>query len=151
MNTKLALTDTTGPREDTDDVRTRPRRRRALRRVAALVLSGALAVLGMTATATPASAATSVTYCFVNAYGQPYALSTTSWYVFYNGYWHFMQEDTTSRTGCSTINTYWYAGYHIMVKAGTFGGRVYGDLPYIARPGSGQAYLGTGVAHLPYI
>jgi len=151
MNTTTAPADQhpTQPRQEVDQPT--PRRRRALRHALLVALSGVFVMLGMTATATPAEAATSVSYCFVNNYGQPLDRETTTVWVWYNGGWTQVGTDRTGTNGCSSVNTYWYAGYYIRVSPGTFTSRLRGELPLIARPGSGHVHLGTGVAHLSWI
>jgi hypothetical protein len=108
-------------------------------------------VLGGVA-ASPASAATGVGYCFVDGWGQPYALGYTTLQIYATGHngvgWYDWGTGTTAANGCGYFNTTHLSAYWIRVKVGTFTSKVYGTTPMMAQPGAGYGFLGTGVAYL---
>jgi hypothetical protein len=122
---------------------------RAIRRLAAIALVSVLAATGMMLTAQPASAATSVTYCFKDVYGAPFALRDTSIEVYTTRGWMTVAYDRTGTTGCSAINTYTWRNYYLRVSAGTFTQNFVGTTPLMANPGNySGVHLGTGYVYL---
>lgn len=105
----------------------------------------------MLLTAQPASAATSVSYCFRDNYGAPFALRDTSIQVWTGSAWLTVAYDRTGTTGCSLVNTYTWRHYYVRVSAGTFTQKFVGATPLYANPGTySGVHLGTGYVYLRY-
>ncbi len=120
-----------------------------VRRLAAAALVSVLAATGMIAMAHPAAAATSVSYCFRDVYGAPFALRDTSVEVWTGYSWLIVAYDRTGTNGCSAINTYPWRNYYLRLRAGTFTQNFVGTTPLHANPGYySRVYLGTGYVYL---
>lgn len=125
-------------------------RRRPIRRLLAGMLMTVVAAAGLSFMATPAEAATSVSYCFVTTNGAPLDREVTRLLAWHNGYWHVVGYSRTGTSGCDTLDTRQWARYPLKVAAGTFTSKLRGETPYYAYAGYFHANLGTGVAWLPW-
>jgi hypothetical protein len=123
--------------------------------VAAGALATALGIGVSLVPAAPASAATSVGYCFYLTNGQPAAGINTSIAVHMtNGTWQHVATSRTGSTGCDRVDTSRWAYNYVRVYAGTFfdrGVRYEGWTPYYSLPGIGHANLGWGYVTMRWI
>lgn len=124
------------------------RSRRRLAHVLATLAAMAAALVGVTATATPAHAATSVAGCFRSATPgmsiagvgvQLQAWTTSGWSTIWSG--------SLPQSQCVSVNTPYHSSYYLRyaVNYSRFGATWYGTSPYNATPGYGAVNVGTGV------
>lgn len=121
---------------------------RYIRKVTAgLTVATALGLGGIVLAAAPASAATSISYCFFYTDGTPAAgMNTQVTRLLANGNWERIGYGRTGSTGCDVRDTSAYANNYLKVFAGSGaerGIRLIGSTRYIAYPGYHHANLGS--------
>jgi hypothetical protein len=126
------------------------RRPRRLARLVSALLTIVVTFLGVTLSATPAHAATSVTGCFRSA-GSGLSIEGVNVYLqaYTNQGWVNIWSSTLPRSQCVSVNTSYYSGYYLryVVDQSRFGARWFGVSPYNATPGRGAVHVGTGTVN----
>lgn len=124
------------------------RSRRRIAHVLATLAAVAAALVGVTATAMLAHAATSVSGCFRSATpGMSIAGVGVQLQAYGTGGWFTIWSGSLPQSQCVSVSTPYHSSYYLRyaVNYTRFGATWYGTSPYNATPGYGAVNVGTGI------